>query len=355
MAADGSNPRLLRSGCVPAVVAGRGLAGRPARSRRSSEVAIVGADGAGVPGPCARVRPRVVADGRPHRLSRSSMGTGRRSAPSTCVVGRGRDPGTPRPAGSEVAAPAWLAEAAVAFVQDGNVWMLRSGAGAPVAITTGMRSRARPAGDPLAVSPDGGWIAFTHGHRGRRRRGASRPIDGGNRAMPSTVAGPVTQPAWAPTSVPSPGRRHAHRPHRRHRAEPVGRTWTAGARSARGRWIVPVGRHRGRDGRWPRASSPSVAGACRARPADLRGASSGPPRTGRAWERAPASDATDTGAYFPTSGPEIGMFDVAAGGAGIVAIGYAARPDHGRRRPGSRRDGASWERSHARRRRLQRG
>ena len=47
---------------------------------------------------------------------------------------------------------------------------------------------------------------------------------------------------------------------------------------------------------------------------------------GQTWVRGPASDATDTGATFPTSGPELGMFDVARG-AGIVAIGYAARPD----------------------------
>ncbi len=48
---------------------------------------------------------------------------------------------------------------------------------------------------------------------------------------------------------------------------------------------------------------------------------------GRTWKRAPASDATDIGFAFPLSGPRIGMFDVAAGTPGIVAIGYAARPD----------------------------
>ena len=45
------------------------------------------------------------------------------------------------------------------------------------------------------------------------------------------------------------------------------------------------------------------------------------------WVRAPASDATDIGFAFAMSGPQIGMFDVAAGTPGIVAIGYAARPD----------------------------
>lgn len=48
---------------------------------------------------------------------------------------------------------------------------------------------------------------------------------------------------------------------------------------------------------------------------------------GQSWTRTAASDATDTGFYLGTSGPEIGMFDVAAGDPGIVAIGYAARPN----------------------------
>lgn len=64
---------------------------------------------------------------------------------------------------------------------------------------------------------------------------------------------------------------------------------------------------------------------------------------GRAWDRVPASDATDTGAFLAMSGPEIGMFDVAAGPPGIVAIGYAARPDMAATTWFSP-DGTSWER-----------
>ena len=66
---------------------------------------------------------------------------------------------------------------------------------------------------------------------------------------------------------------------------------------------------------------------------------------GKAWQRTPAGDPTDTGAFFPTSGPEIGMFDVAAGGPGIVAIGYAARPDMAATIWFSSDNGASWERA----------
>ncbi|HEX5826171.1 MAG TPA: zf-HC2 domain-containing protein [Candidatus Limnocylindrales bacterium] len=64
---------------------------------------------------------------------------------------------------------------------------------------------------------------------------------------------------------------------------------------------------------------------------------------GRAWARSAASEALDTGASFPTSGPQIGMFDVAAGDPGIVAIGYAARPGMEATAWFSP-DGASWER-----------
>ena len=66
---------------------------------------------------------------------------------------------------------------------------------------------------------------------------------------------------------------------------------------------------------------------------------------GKAWHRTPAGDPTDTGAVFNPSGPEIGMFDVAAGGPGIVAIGYAARPDMAATIWFSSDNGASWERA----------
>ena len=64
---------------------------------------------------------------------------------------------------------------------------------------------------------------------------------------------------------------------------------------------------------------------------------------GRTWKRAPASDATNIGFAFPLSGPRIGMFDVAAGAPGIVAIGYAARPNL-QAAAWFSPDGASWER-----------
>lgn len=64
---------------------------------------------------------------------------------------------------------------------------------------------------------------------------------------------------------------------------------------------------------------------------------------GHAWQRAPASDATDIGTWITMSGPENGMFDVAAGSPGVVAIGYSARPAFDSAVWFSP-DGTSWER-----------
>lgn len=64
---------------------------------------------------------------------------------------------------------------------------------------------------------------------------------------------------------------------------------------------------------------------------------------GHAWVRAPASDATNIGVHAATTGPEIGMFDVAAGDPGIVAIGYAARPNL-QATTWFSTDGTTWER-----------
>lgn len=64
---------------------------------------------------------------------------------------------------------------------------------------------------------------------------------------------------------------------------------------------------------------------------------------GQAWQRVPASDALATSGLFMTSGPELGMFDVAAGGPGVVAVGYAARPEMEATAWFSP-DGANWER-----------
>jgi hypothetical protein len=64
---------------------------------------------------------------------------------------------------------------------------------------------------------------------------------------------------------------------------------------------------------------------------------------GRVWTRAPRQRALDPGFSIPTSGPEMGMFDVAAGGPGMVAIGYTSRPDL-QATAWFSRDGVTWHR-----------
>ena len=145
-----------------------------------------------------------------------------------------------------------------------------------------------------------------------------------------------------PVATPAPGAPHrltARRPGRRRRAaEPLGRTWVQAkvpavvdrpigrieAVTAGGPGFVAVGR--GCIGEAPTCEAIVWTSA-----------------DGRAWTRAPASDATDIGAYLATTGPAIGMFDVAAGTPGIVAIGYAARPDL-QATVWFSADGTSWER-----------
>ncbi len=65
---------------------------------------------------------------------------------------------------------------------------------------------------------------------------------------------------------------------------------------------------------------------------------------GRTWERVPASDALESTLIVRTSGPELGMFDVAAGSPGVVAIGYSAREDIETTIWFSK-DGTAWERT----------
>ena len=67
-------------------------------------------------------------------------------------------------AGSELGEPAWLGDRGWVFVLDGDVWRLDVGASEPVRLTTDLAIEfGGLAGDPLAVSVDNQWIAFTTG------------------------------------------------------------------------------------------------------------------------------------------------------------------------------------------------
>ena len=344
MSADGSNPRLLRSGWFPHWSPdGAWLAGQT-ETPGNAEVAIVGADGEGfrvlAPGydpawsPTGRRIAFAVVEGDVASLRTVDVSSGAVEILHTA------------PAGEEVSAPEYLAEGRITFVQDGNVWIFDSSG--PRAIMSGHAIEGSPSGDPLAVSPGGSRIAFTNG-TGPEAIVEIREINGGNEVYPANGSGPVTQPVWAPagsssqppdgtpTGTASPGATPAVGDDGQ-----LGDSWVAAqmpvvvgrpvgrieAVTAGGPGFVAVGR-----GCLSNGETPTCEGVVWTS------------TDGKVWVRTPAGDPTDTGAFFSTSGPEIGMFDVAAGDPGIVAIGYAARPDLAATIWFSSDNGASWERA----------
>ncbi len=335
MAADGSGPTLLSAGAfMEWSPDGAWLLGQPESA--GLQVAIIRADGTGL---------RVLAPGYTPAWSPSGSAIAYGLVDEQGVSLRTVDVATGdiasryvAPSSSELTAPAWLPDGGIVFVMSGDLWRLDAGASQPVRLTTGLSIRADWFGDALAVSPDGAWIAFSSGGEADARVGIAS-VDGGWQ-MIETGSGPVTQPRWVPESRPAPGPEGSPRPGASPRlpVEPVGRTWTQStvpatanrpvdainAVTAGGPGFVAVGR--GCVGEMPTCEAIVWTST-----------------DGRAWTRAPASDATNIGAYFATTGPAIGMFDVAAGEPGIVAIGYAARPDL-QATVWFSLDGASWER-----------
>lgn len=221
------------------------------------------------------------------------------------------------PDGVALSAPAWLGDRGWVFVQDGNVWRLDVGASAPVQLTTGLEIDAGSAtDDPLAVSADDRWVAFTTGIDTTSRVGVVS-VNGDLDVVYPGKAG-MSDPQWAPEAPPAPPAptplgegdlgyawTEAAVPAAAGRPDGVVEAVTAG-----GPGFVAVGR-----GCVTTIDPPICEGVVWTS------------TDGRTWARGPASDATDTGAVFSTGGPEIGMFDVAAGTPGVVAIGYAARPN----------------------------
>ena len=341
MSADGSNPRLLRAGWFPRWSPdGAWLAGQPEGS--ATQVAIIGADGRGFRVLAAGYDPAWSPTGR--RIAFAATEGDVASLRTVDVSTGAVEILHTAPAGEEVSAPVYLAEGRIAFVQDGNVWLFDSSG--PQALMSGHAIEGSPAGDPLAVSPDGSRIAFTHG-AGTEAIVEIREINGGNTVYPANGSGPVTQPAWAPAVTPPAGNMPEAT------ASP-GATPAVGDGAQLGdSWVaaqIPVVEGRAVD----RVEAVTAGG-----PGFVavgRGCEGGPcegivwtSTDGMAWQRTSAGDLVDTGAEsavsgLATTGPEIGMFDVAAGAPGIVAIGYAARPDMAATIWFSSDNGASWER-----------
>ena len=313
MSPEGHEPRLLRAGAfLRWSPDGLWLAGQP-ETPGNAEVAIVGADGQGF---------RVLAPGYDPAWSPSGDRITYALAEDSGASIRSvyLDDGeveilVTAPAGSELSAPAWLPDGRLLYVQDGDIWMFDPGRNQPIRVTNGQSIHGGSNTDPLAVAPSGDWVAYTNGVDA----GALVELGSvdGSTGMSFPWTGPVTQPAWAPRTTPSPDGPIAS-------PSPLGFTWAkatmpvaVGVPSgqvesvvAGGIGFLAVGR-----GCLSAGETPACEGIVW-RSAD-----------GTAWERVPTSDALDTGAYFSTSGPEIGMFDVVTGGPGFVAIGYAARPE----------------------------
>ena len=247
-------------------------------------------------------------------------------------------------AGLDVAlgGPIWLNEAAIVFVQDGDLYRLDVGASTPVRLTSTGTVDVSGYTQGLELSPDGQWIAYTSTLE-ENSVVEVVSVDGS-----TTVTFPVdhvSAPRWGPVGAAVPSLDEA--------SASAGPTGTSPPVDALGTtWsdaIVPVveGRPIGRI-ESVTAGGPgfvAVGRGCMMEGGDVASCEGivWLSSDGRTWERSPASAETDLGTYFPTSGPEVGMFDVASGGPGIVAIGYSYR-DRVDATAWFSPDGATWQR-----------
>ena len=159
---------------------------------------------------------------------------------------------------------------------------------------------------------------------------------------PSPLATPSPVPTPAPTATPPP----APTPTATQRSEPVstptppGSAWH-GAREP----AVPRGHPAG----WIESAAPwgkgfvAVGRGCRYEGRQFCEAIVWTTANARRWTRTPAQRPLDLGFAIPLSGPEVGMFDVAAGRPGLVAVGYTAR-DGMQATAWFSRDGVTWKR-----------
>lgn len=153
---------------------------------------------------------------------------------------------------------------------------------------------------------------------------------------PSPAATPAPTPTPARTAKPKP----AATPRPTRAVDPPGDVWTGAREPAR-----PAGHPAGQIeavAPWGKGFV-AVGRGCSFNPRAFCDAIVWTSRTGRSWTRVAPQKALNPGFSIPLSGPEIGMFDVATGRPGIVAIGYSARPDL-QATAWFSRDGITWKR-----------
>ena len=107
------------------------------------------------------------------------------------------------PAGAVLAAPAWLADGGLVFVEDGDLWRLDAGSNTPVRLSTGLAIPTGAPGEPLEVSSDGTWIAYAGGSGAGASVGIASVADDTQIAI--TGSGPLSQPRWAPSGTGARG------------------------------------------------------------------------------------------------------------------------------------------------------
>ena len=324
MAADGSSPRLVHSGAFDRWAPdGAWLAGQPESA--AVEIAVVGVDGQGFQVLAPGYDPAWSPEG--DRITYVAVDEAGAYLREVYPKGGVIDTLVEAPADTSLAAPALAADERRMFVRDGDLWMFDQQAGGASQVTDGLEIPGGPASDPLAITPDGAWVAFTNGAGDAAWVGMIRSDTGAYTTFP--WAGPVMQPAWAPTGgrtatpppAPSPDvTATTDATPAPVAAEPLGTTWQAAQMP-----VVP-GRPVGRV-EAVTAGGPGFVAVGRGCVDDTCEVVVWTSTDGNVWQRVPASDALRTEMVIPTSGPELGMFDVAAGAPGIVAIGNAARPE----------------------------
>jgi len=193
MEADGSNARLLHAGAFESWSPdGAWLAGQPESA--TVEIAFVGVDGQGFQVLAPGYDPVWSSDG--DRITYVAVDEAGAYIREIYPQNGDIDTLVEAPADANLAAPAWAANENRMFVRDGDLWVFGQRVGRASQVTDGLEIPGGAASDPLAISPDGTWVAFTNGAGDAAWVGLVRSDTSAYTTFP--WAGPVMQPAWAP-------------------------------------------------------------------------------------------------------------------------------------------------------------
>ena len=101
---------------------------------------------------------------------------------------------------ADLSDPAWLGDRGWVFVRDGDIWRLDVGASRPVSLGNGFEIESGSlSSDPLAVSADSGWVAYTSGIDTDSRVGI---VSVNGSLGTGYVDEAMSDPRWAPEPAP---------------------------------------------------------------------------------------------------------------------------------------------------------